>query len=84
MTVLLFDVFGDCSVEWIIRGMENDRFNGIFDVKECLEDFDGFAVILGKTAANENMAVMRGEDKIVGSLKADALVGTCTVLATEL
>ena len=82
VTVLLFDVFGGCLDGWIIRDIYCDRLNGTFDVRESLGCL--FAAIFGNTAANKNMIVTRGENIIFGSLKADALVGTCRVLATEL
>ena len=84
VTVSLSDVFGSCSVAWIIRDIEYGRFDGTLDVKESWTGFEGFAAIDGNAAVNENMAVMRGQDKIAGSIKTDALVGTCTVSATEL
>ena len=84
MTVLLFDVFCGCLDGWIIRDINGDRFNGTFDAGEGLEDLVGFAAIFGTVAANEKRIVIRGVDEISGSLKADTIVGICTVLAIEL
>ena len=84
MTVSLFDVFGGCLDGWTLRHIYCDRFHGTFDVRESLEGLDGFAAIFGNTAANQNIIVIRREDKTFGSLKADTLVGTCTMSATEL
>ena len=51
-----------------------------------MEGLNGFAAIFGNTAANENTISIRRErdNKTLGSLKADVVVGTCTVSATEL
>ena len=86
MTVPLFDVFGGCLDGWIIRHIYCDRFHGTFDARESLEGLDSFVAIFGNTAANENTIIIRRErdNKTLGSLKADAVVGTCTVSATEL
>ena len=81
MTVLLFDVFGGCLNGCIIRHIYCDGFHGTFDVMESLEGLDGLAAIFGNMAANEDM---RREDKTLDNLRADVIVGTCTVSATEL
>lgn len=84
VTVFLFDVFGCCLDGCIIRDINRDSFDGALDVRESLEGLDGFSTIFGNTAANEDMIGIRGEDEILGSLKADAFVGTCRVSAIEL
>ena len=84
VTVLLFDVFGRSLEGCIIRDIYRDKINGTFDVRKGMEGLDGFAEISGNTVANEKTIVIREEDGVFGSLKADALVGTCRVSATEL
>ena len=81
---LLFNVFDGCSDGWIICDIDHDRVCGTFEVRDGLDDHESFASIFGNTAANENMVVVRGEEKLLGGSKADAFVGTCTVSAIVL
>ena len=84
MAELLFNVFDGCSDGWTIRDIDHDRFYGTFGVRDGLDDLESFASIFGNTAVNENMVVVRGEEKLLGGFKADAFVGTCTVSAIVL
>ena len=82
--MLLFDGFGGCLDEYIVLDIDCDSFKSIFDVRESLEGFDAFVTTFGNTTANRNRMVIRREDGMFDIFKADALVDTCRVSATEL
>ena len=84
MIVFLLKVLSGSSNGCIICDMDGDSFSGAFDVSESFEDLHGPVAIFGDAASNEDMVLIRGGDKILGGLKANALISVCIVLASEL